>query len=266
MIKSRWMSLQLLVRILLTAAGVSAVALAAGFHQPSSVDEATELEEPATRVLDRFIEAIGGEEVIRQHSSRRLRGQIIVRQRNGNEFKGTLVIEQQGNKIRQETVFPGRSEEVRVFDGELGWTVLNTEEPKLLEGDELARLRRAADFFYWYGLDYRERYVTLQSLGVQQVQRKNYEYLIGKRTDGHFDTLLFDPNDGLLRCVAAVPKDGDPNVETEYNWIDEYVEINGVMVPAKFRRLAPQYNLDVDYRKIEFDVDLGNSFDRPDSL
>lgn len=228
--------------------------------------EAGTLEPAATRVLDRYIEKIGGEGAVREVNTRRLRGLIVVNFPNGVERKGTITIEQSLDKIRQHTVFPGVSDEVRVYDGEASWRIADGRDPEKVEGEDAARLRRAADFYYWYGVGYRERYVSLRSLGVQPVQGKSYEYLIGKRTDGHVDTLLFDPTTGMLECVAAVPKDGNVDTETEYNWILDYSEVDGVMVPAKFRRLAPRYNLSIEYRTIDFNVDLSGSFDRPASI
>jgi hypothetical protein len=99
----------------------------------------------AEEILKKYRVAIGGEQAIRKHTARSVKGTFEI---PAQGMKGDLsIIAAAPDMIRVVVTLPGLGELQRGYDGKLGWSIDPAIGPRLLEGSELAEFRHSADFY-----------------------------------------------------------------------------------------------------------------------
>ncbi len=100
---------------------------------------------PARQVLDRFVEAVGGEDVIRRPKSFEMTGEFSM---PASGISGSLGIYSMAPNMQLVSLEISGIGEVREgFDGELAWSVDPVMGPRIKEGRELAQTKFQADFY-----------------------------------------------------------------------------------------------------------------------
>lgn len=99
----------------------------------------------AEEILKKYRAAIGGEEAIKKHTTRTLKGTFEI---PAQGMKGDLsIIAAAPDMIKVVVTLPGLGELQRGYDGKLGWSIDPAIGPRLLEGNELAEFKHSADFY-----------------------------------------------------------------------------------------------------------------------
>ncbi|UCE59470.1 MAG: hypothetical protein JSU63_18755 [Phycisphaerales bacterium] len=95
-------------------------------------------------ILQRMVEALGGEEAIRAQSAQTLGGKLAV----GGMLEGTLTIHTAAPNLFLSSVeLGGMGTFLQGFDGKIGWGDDPQRGSRILEGAELERMRIQADFY-----------------------------------------------------------------------------------------------------------------------
>lgn len=254
--------------LLLCVLGASSVVTGSVAAQPAEQGEQDGFDTEAVAAIERHIESIGGEEAIKAMTSRRLRGVVTLTVPSQEQTrKGTaLIVQAAPNKVHQSVIFPGYSEQVDYYDGEIGWEQQIGQKPVRLEGEREAALARNAGFFLWYGVGYQERYRTIEYRGVRDIRGESIEYVYAVRKDGLIDILLFNPNTGRLAGYGEGGTEDAPAQQPMFSWILDYTEVNGVQIPSRFRQDGPGYYFVIEYQRIDLNVDVESVFRRPESI
>jgi hypothetical protein len=138
------------------AALVGAMGPRLAAQPPSS--PATEPLPAASAVLDRYIEALGGEEAIRRHQSVSWKGKFAM---PGQGLEGDLALKAAApNLFRLDITAPGLGTISQGFDGKVGWSDNPMTGPTLTKGAELEMLQIQSDFYL--DLHFAQHYPVLE--------------------------------------------------------------------------------------------------------
>ncbi|MDE2852345.1 MAG: hypothetical protein OXP74_17210 [Acidobacteriota bacterium] len=128
-------ALSLAGSILLLGATLSAAPLLADDHELPSTEE----------IRARYIEAVGGEEALRAHTSRTVKGTFEM---PAMGMSGpTTSYAAAPDKVITRTELPGMGETVQAYNGEIGWMENPMQGSQVLEGQMLAAAKREARFY-----------------------------------------------------------------------------------------------------------------------
>jgi hypothetical protein len=180
-------------------------------------------------ILDRYVQAIGGERAINKITTRRRKGSVQVGALNGT-FE---LYEAAPNKsLLIGSLPPPMGGVHQGFDGTIGW-VKNQSGVFEASGEVLAQARREADFHLDTKL--KEQYSSLRMIGRERIADREFYVLEGTRTDGPVERLFFDVQTGLLtRRSWETPTYLGPLPNTiDY---DDYRKVGSVRLPFVIRR------------------------------
>lgn len=98
---------------------------------------------PAKEIIDRYVQAIGGERAVLGHSSIVSTGTIEMPSAG---VKGDLELVQTPEKTAMTITIPGIGELVTVYDGTTAWSINPMQGPRVLEGKELAQMQEESGY------------------------------------------------------------------------------------------------------------------------
>ncbi|MXW02910.1 MAG: hypothetical protein F4X59_13215 [Holophagales bacterium] len=137
------MSLFLQRRKAVSLAGYT-LALGAALSAAPLLADDQELPSPE-EIVARYIEALGGEEAIRAHSSRTVNGGVEIPAMGMSGQTTAYFIAPDKMIVKGE--MPGMGENVQAYNGEIGWVENPMAGAQVLEGDMLDQMKRQARFY-----------------------------------------------------------------------------------------------------------------------
>ena len=183
-------------------------------------------------VLARMVESNGGQEAIEEITNLRIRGKIV-------SDKGTqdfVLLKKRPNKTRIQLMFKGRSREAG-FDGITGWQRVsqgNEERVVPIEGEDLARMERDADFDGPL-VGEPQSGVACRLLGVERIDRVDYfvvEVAKSNSVGRHYIDSRTFREDKVLQTVTL---NSGEEVETQTQYF-EYKRFGGIWVAMRTER------------------------------
>jgi hypothetical protein len=191
--------------------------------------------EPATlsveQILANYVQAIGGEAVLRKLTTRVSRGARI-------GADGVLVPEEVYQKAPDKllviTKYPDNHLRA-VLNGQRGWAV-NKDRAQEISGEELAELQREATFHKELAL--KELYAQMSFVGKELIGEREMYVISAKSRSGNPEKLYFDTQTGLLRrrYRESPTALGPFPLQTDY---EDYQRVDGVTLPLTIRWSMP---------------------------
>ena len=186
---------------------------------------------PAEEVLKKFRAAIGGEDAIKKHTARTVKGTFEI---PAQGMKGDLsIIAAAPDLIRVLVTLPGLGELQRGYDGKVGWSIDPAIGPRLLESNELAEFRHSADFYD--DLHDPKKFKSITVVGKTTFEGQEcYELRLVKESGFEY-TEFFNVASGLIvggKLNASSQMGSVPVTST----VSEYKVFGGVMVPTVTRQ------------------------------
>jgi hypothetical protein len=254
-------------RLSIVCACLAAVVLSAGnrasAQPPASAPAAAA---PAAlpsvdEVLKKYRAAIGGEEAIKKHTTRLVKGTFEI---PAQGMRGDLTIMAAApDRIRVLVTLPGLGELQRGYDGTLGWSIDPAIGPRLLEGSELAEFKHSADF-------YDDLHDPAKFKSVTVVGKTTFEgqecYEVRLVKDSGFEyTEFFSAGTGLLvgGKLNASSQMGSVPVTSA---VSEYKAFGGVMVPTITRQRMMGLEQVTTVISVSFDPIDPKAFDLPPAI
>ena len=180
-------------------------------------------------ILDRYIQAIGGERALNKITTRRRKGSVQIAALNGT-FE---LFEAAPNKsLLIGSLPPPMGAVHQGFDGSIGW-VKNQSGVFETSGEGLAQARRESDFYFDTRL--KEQFSSLRVTGRERMDNREFYVLEGARPDGTVERLFFDVQTGLLtrRSWETPTYFGPLPSSIDY---DDYRKVGNVRLPFVSRR------------------------------
>ena len=162
---------------------------------PEPVRELTEEE----KIIARYIEAIGGEEAIRAHTSMTTKGafEMPAMGMSGDATAYAMA----PNKTLAIITLPGMGEIVEGTNGDVAWAEDPMQGPRLLDGKMLADAKREARFHA--ALEYDVLYPDQKAAGETEWDGQTAHQLDLVDTDGNESSHYFAADTGLLIGIEA---------------------------------------------------------------
>lgn len=215
----------------------------------------------ADQILQRYRDAIGGEEAIRKHTARSVKGTFEI---PAQGIKGDLTLFAAApNLIRVIVTLPGLGELQRGFDGTLGWSIDPAIGPRLLEGRELDEFRHSADFYD--ELHEPEKFKSITVVGQTTFEGQQVYELRLVRDSGFEYTEFFSVDTGLIvggRLNASSQMGQMPMTSA----IGEYKAFGGMLLPTVTRQRMMGLEQVMTIASVSFDPVDPKMFELPPAI
>jgi len=185
----------------------------------------------ADEVLKKYRVALGGEEAIKKHTTRSVKGTFEI---PAQGMKGDLsIMAAAPDMIRVMVTLPGLGELQRGYDGKLGWSIDPAIGPRLLEGSELAEFKHSADFYD--DLHDPKKFKSITVVGKTVFEGQDCYELKLVKDSGFEYTEFFSVATGLIvggKLNASSQMGSVPVVSA----VSDYKAFGGVLVPTITRQ------------------------------
>ncbi len=182
----------------------------------------------SSEIIARFVEAIGGEEAVRSHTSATTRGTFDL---PAAGLSGETTIYQMApDKYLESTNMAGIGEALQVYNGEIGWASDPMQGTRLVEGQMLKDVARAARFYA--ELEYAEIYPEQTTVGETDWNGQTTYQVDLVDTDGNESSHYFAKDTGLLIGIETTQSNEMGTADVTINSSD-YKEFGGLMAPTR---------------------------------
>ena len=210
-------------------------------------------------ILDKYIKAVGGREAIEKITSRTMKGSFEIEAMNMN---GTIeMFAKAPNKNSVKIDLPGLGIVNNVYDGSKGWDLNPMTGLRELAGEELATMKREADFYQ--PLNLKKHFPKLEVKGKDKVEEYETYVVVATPAGGGPEKLYFDIASGLLIRQDAERETGQGKIAVEEHF-DDYKDVGGVMIPHSLRQITPMFAITMKFTEIKSNVEIDEGkFNKP---
>jgi len=216
---------------------------------------------PVSTLLRRVVDAVGGEKALRKHSAQTMKGKLAV----GGMFEGAVTVYSAAPDYFLSTVeLEGLGTFAQGYDGKVGWGDDPQRGPRILQGRELAKMQRQADFYGF--LNFEKNYPSIELTGYRDFEGKECYELKLTDNSGNVELMYVDPQTHL--SAGRVTTNEGPMGEVKLTSTnEEYGEFHGVKVPTRVKQNIGGFQeqtltiSDVSVEPVKRDI-----FDLPDSI
>ncbi len=180
------------------------------------------------KIVARFVEAMGGEEAIRAHSSATIKAAFDLPAMGVSG--DTTIYTMAPDKYFESTNMAGFGETLQVYNGEIGWAEDPMQGTRLLDGRMLKDAARNARFYA--ELEYDEIYPGQQAAGETEWNGQAAYQLDLVDTDGNESSHYFAKDTGLLIGIETTQTSEMGTVDVTISSSD-YKEFGGLMAPSR---------------------------------
>jgi hypothetical protein len=206
------------------AMGVAVLAVAA--HTGAAVAQGTL--PPAKQIVDRYVEAIGGRQMIGRYNARHTQAEMSMPAMGMTMSMD--VYQARPNKMFTRIEMPGMGTTTSGFDGHTAWVSNPMQGPRILNGPELNETLSRADFDS--NLDPSKNFPTMQTIGEKTIDGHACWNVRMVSATGIEAQNCFDKTTGLL--IGSTMKQntqmGEMQVDVAYS---DYQDFDGIKMPTK---------------------------------
>ncbi len=196
---------------------------AAAAPEPPPPPELTEEQ----KIIARYVEASGGEDAIRAHTSMTIKGgfEMPAMGMSGEATAYSMA----PDKTVVIISIPGFGENVQAYNGEIGWAEDPMQGARVLDGAELAQTKRDARFYAQ--LEYDELFPEQTAVGETEWNGQTVHQLDLVDADGNESSQYFAADTGLLIGMETTQTSEMGTMEVTITMSD-YKDFGGLMLPT----------------------------------
>ncbi|MEO1585063.1 MAG: hypothetical protein AAFR96_10910 [Planctomycetota bacterium] len=221
----------------------------------------------AEELFEAYVEAIGGDAVIRATQTRRFVGRVSVYARGQEAPIQQGRIEIWGSApwtAVQDTIFPGQGSLRTIVDGGKVWQLDESDTVREITGPTAARQLVSARFYQL--AEWRDMFSSIEVVdGVARGDQRAAR-VAATHVDGRNELYIFDLDSGLLLAVTGErpsPTGGEGLVPFQRSYEDYTEAEDGVLYPNRVVEAAGPVAFEILVSEIETGVDVPE-FDVPD--
>lgn len=217
---------------------VGSVSLGLSAAEPIAAQGAGSAElKTADAVIQRFVEAIGGETVVRKLTQRTTKGSLELQQQG---VSVELKVESKApNKRLTTIILPGGAGELATgFDGTAAWRSIPVQGVVDLTGEEARSTKEESNF--WESVDFKSAYSKLELKGSAKVAGADCYVIEATPSGGKTQKIYFSKQSGLIvRRDSEAPTPTGSMAPTE-TYFEDYRTVDGMKMAFKMRRTLPE--------------------------
>ena len=180
------------------ASAIAAAILAAALSACSSGNQAqkqTSALPTVSQVLQRFVDAVGGEQAILRPHSMTLHSNVTAYGPKQSQIHVSLVV-YLANFKRLQVAKVGRLTYLSGYDGKVGWSVVPGRKVEVVRGHDAISIRRDADMYYWTHV---QRYFrSMKVVGIENFAGRRCYHLRGTTLWDNENNQYYEVATGLL--------------------------------------------------------------------
>lgn len=239
-----------------TRTGVlAAVALAAAAAAPSAGAQTLP---PATQIVERYIEAVGGRDAFAHHQYRRTEMEMSMPA--AGMTMDMEVLQARPNLTVTRMTLPGMGTMTSGYDGNVAWAVDPMSGARILSGDELEQTRQQAHFDA--SLDFARVFSTMETVERATMGDRSC-FNVRMVTEGGVEVHnCFDTQTGLL--IGAVAEQTSPmGTVTAEMLFEDYQQMGGILMPTRTRMSMMGQEMVVTVKSVSHDPIDRSVFELP---
>ncbi len=203
---------------------------------------------PAQAVIDRHIEAVGGRNALKAHTSVNIKGSVSV---PANGMSGTIeVFAARPNKILAKTALVGIGDVAEGFDGTVAWSTSPMTGPMLSTGDELAQKAFDANFDGAMGIA--SRYDAMKTLEKTTFEGRPAYKIALTRKGGGDDIEFYDAETGL-KAGAIMERKNPMGTISVTSSVSDYKKFGDLLQPTTLKQTMTGVQIVTTFTSIEYD-------------
>ncbi len=213
----------------------------------------------ADEILAKYVKALGGKEAIEKTTSRFGKGTFEIEAAN---ITGEVESHQKApNKFASLFTIPGMGGGGQVFDGVKGWDSSPMTGLRELAGEELATLKREADFHQ--PLNIKKHFPKIEVKGKEKVGTSEAYVLLVTPAEGGPEKMYFDVTTGLLVRQDSERDSAQGKIAAE-EYFDDYRDVGGVKVPHTMKIVSPMFAITIKMSEVKSNVEIDETkFNKP---
>lgn len=216
---------------------------------PVQPDQSAEGLPPAQKIIDRYIEAIGGRAAVKSHSSLSARGTISI---PANGMSGTIeLFAARPNKMLAKTTLAGIGDVQEGFDGKVAWSMSPMTGPMLATGDELAQKALDADFDGALGIA--SKYESIKTIEKTTFEgRPVYKIALTRKIGGSDDIEFYDVETGL-KAGAIMQRQNPMGTISVTSAVSDYKKFGNLLQPTVMKQTTQGVSIITTFTSFEYD-------------
>lgn len=211
------------------------------------------------QLQERLVAAIGGAEVIRKVTSRRVTGEFEIEGMNLTGSFESLT----AAPVKSVTTLdvPGVGQFRQVVNGGKAWSLDPLSGLRELAGSELDAFRRDADFYR--ELNLKTLFAKLEVTGRLRLGDQEAWIVNATPATGEAEQLYFDVASGLLIRHDTRRESPQGAMPTE-TFFTDYRVVDGIRLPWRIRQQTPAFTINLTYREVKHNLPIDEAkFARP---
>jgi hypothetical protein len=245
----RWAPVVSLVAVAALVSGIGAPAVAQAPPLPRASD-----------IIAKYVEAIGGREVVLKHASRRAVGTFSM---PAQGITGTLeLVAARPDRFLLKVSLEGLGEMQTGYDGSVGWMVSPITGPMLLQGKQLEQLRFESDFD---AALHEEGFQTLETVERTDFEGRPAYKVRALRKSGDEDFEFYDVETGFL-VGSVVTRESPLGSVKATNVMADYRAFDGMKIPTRQVQRAMGAEQVLTISTVEFGGVAETSFELPPAI
>ncbi|MCF8262735.1 MAG: hypothetical protein K9J12_18295 [Melioribacteraceae bacterium] len=228
------------------------------FGQSSEDSVAEVLPQPRV-LIEKYIDAIGGEQSIRAHSTKTISGKLLIKAMG---IEGNLnVVAATPNKIKTTIELGQFGQSISGYDGAVGWSMDPMAGNMILEGEALKQMIARADF-YGNDLHLGKNAAKLETVQIVTVEDGEQYKVLLVDANGEESFLYFSKETGLLRGIDKMELGPLGKAPTQIR-MDNYVEADGVKTAHKISSSQNGVESIIELDSVSYSALSENAFELP---
>ncbi|MGJ5816048.1 photosynthetic reaction center cytochrome c subunit family protein [Paludibaculum fermentans] len=205
----------------------------------------------AEQILDKYVEALGGEQAIQKVTSRVMKGVILA---NGQESAIEITAKAPNKRISAMKMPNGES--LTAFDGTVGW-LGNTGRPaRVMSAAEADAARMDAEMYL--SIKLKSFFESIRPGRPEKIGDVACVALMGVRPGQPPVRMFFDRGSGLLVRTIRYTETPLGRNPTQIDYAD-YKEVDGVKVPMKWTLARPNGRFTIQIKEIQQNVQVDDA-------
>lgn len=239
-----------------TLAAVAALAVA-----PGALAQGAGGAPPAEEILERYVEAIGGRDVVLEPESSRATGTFAMPSAG---LTGTMTtMGSEPDRMLLQIELPGIGTMRTGYDGEVGWSIDPMTGARILESGELAGIKDQANEL----AQVRDPslFTSVETIGTSEVDGEACHQVKLAWKSGRESVDCYSADTGLLLTTTATQKSPMGSIEVMTRFSD-YQEFGGIRMPTRIAQDVMGQSIVMTIESVEFDVVDDDAFDLPPEI
>ena len=206
------------------------------------------------RVLDRYVEALGGREAWQSVTSRVATGTFEMPDLG---LTGTTEIYLKApNRMMFTLTMPGVGTTRTGFNGVTGWAEDPQSGLRSLSGTELEDMKRDAAFYR--DIELKNIYPKIELKGSEMIEGRSAHVVEATTADGKTAKMYFDKESGLL-VQDEVMREGQAGLTSTKTTYEDYTKIDGIFLPMTLRQSNSLLNFVVKFNEVKHNVAIDDA-------